>query len=214
MAREALTMRWNGCSVCTLGFVTLAAFGALACSGRTVSDPQQQGAAQWNQARLDAWTAQPKAPDGSSFEGFLGKCQAQSDLLTEAKAMCDGDVRGELLLNQDQCAGGPEPVAAGLAFVCAHGPLTCPAVGSKVCPGDPPTTYEAAMLCGACLSQLQAFATCAGLTNAPHCDANGMSTVVMPPVQCNAQVNALANCAVNQANVGDAGVGFGVPDGG
>jgi hypothetical protein len=73
--------------------------------------------------------------------------------------------------------------------------LTCGAAGDKNCPNDVAQTQMAVDSCNKCLSQLQAYDTCEGVTSKPACGADGKSVVAMTDqTKCMTQLMAVSTC--------------------
>ncbi len=81
---------------------------------------------------------------------------------------------------------------------------SCPAVGSKACPSDPPETQgqldESNAELAACTSQANAYAACNPGFAEPNCNSSGMSVGGTIPSGCSSQAEAFAKCTLTVAN--------------
>jgi hypothetical protein len=108
-------------------------------------------------------------------------------------------------------------LVSSFMFACSSssssgGGFSCPAVGSKTCSNDQAVTQDQVDACNKCLSQYQAFASCAsaqGEATTAACDSSGNDVAPSQDVQtkvsqnCGSQESALVSCILPAS--GDAG---------
>jgi hypothetical protein len=82
--------------------------------------------------------------------------------------------------------------------------FSCPAVGSRPCPNDPPETQARFDECNAelaaCPSQASALAACDPGAMDPTCNSSGMTVGSTTPSGCASQAEAFAVCTLTVAS--------------
>ncbi len=99
----------------------------------------------------------------------------------------------------------------------SSGAVTCPKVGDKACPNDPPATQAVVDLCNKCSGQASTFAKCqgtSGSSGSATCDASGKSSSTgasssaQVKQECNQAFSDYFNCILGGSGVNlDGGTG-------